>query len=103
MAVMREEFYYEFDGEKVLMIQPFMRSMRRLCEEFAESLGEELHHAEIVITTNPSVVQAKGSMHDCDKCRAAVRKALRMLRVNPDQELIVGVLYWAAPRPTVDV
>jgi hypothetical protein len=97
IVAMPEDFYIDVQGERTLLIQPFTRALRRLMEQQAENLGEQLHHAELWITTSPSVVWAKGSMHDCDACRAGVRRALRELREKPDRELIVGVLYWAAP------
>jgi hypothetical protein len=98
IAEMREEFYVEIGGERTLLMRPFARSLRALAEEQARSLGEDLHHAEFVITTSPATVQARGALHDCDACRAGVRRALRTLRENPGTELLVGALYWAGRR-----
>jgi hypothetical protein len=105
IAAMPDEFYIDVEGERTLMIQPFMQMVRKLSEKMATDIGEELHHADWIITTDPAVVQAKGSMHDCDVCRAGVRAALRSLRVYPDKELMVGALYWAGDdkRPEVKV
>jgi hypothetical protein len=105
IAVMPDEFYVDVEGERTLVIQPFMRMLSKLSEKLARDIDEELHHAEWLITTDPSVVQAKGSMHDCDECRTGVRKALRSLRVYPNKELLVGALYWAGEdkRPEVKV
>jgi hypothetical protein len=98
IATMPQAFYVELGDGPTLVMQPFARWLRQLSEAQASSLGEQLHHAEFVITTSPSVVQARGSMHDCDECRAGVQAALRSLRDHPDQELLVGALYWAGPK-----
>jgi hypothetical protein len=99
IATMPQGFYAEFGvpGERALKIQQFGEWLRKLAESQAKNLGEELHHADFVITTSPTTVQARGAMHDCEKCRAGVRSALRVLRENPERELLVGALYWAGP------
>jgi hypothetical protein len=99
IAAMPEQFYIDVRGERSLALTQFGRWLRKLAEKMATDIGEELHHADFVITTEPSVVQSRGSMHDCDTCRAGVRRALRALRENPNQELLVGLLYWAGPVP----
>jgi hypothetical protein len=98
IATMPKQFTADVgDGEHAVLLPQLVRFLRPMFEEFATNLGEELHHAEFVITTDPSTVQAKGSMHDCDECRAGVRRALRALKQHPDRELIVAALYWAGP------
>lgn len=100
IATMPEGFYVEFGvpGDRALKIQQFGVWLRKLSESQAKSLGEELHHADFVITTSPATVQARGAMHDCETCRSGVRMALRKLREQPDRELLVGALYWAGPK-----
>ena len=95
IATVREDLYAEVGGQRTLLMRPFARALRGLAEKSARDLGEVLHHAEFVITSSPTTVQARGSMHDCDSCRAGVRRALRALREQPDTELLVGALYWA--------
>lgn len=98
IATMPEGFYVEIvRGDRALKIQQFAEWLRKLSEAQAANLGEELHHADYVITTNPATVQARGAMHDCETCRSGVRMALRKLRENPERELLVGALYWAGP------
>jgi hypothetical protein len=97
IATMPEAFYVDVAGSRSLKIQQFGRWLRALSEQQARNVGEQLHHADYVITTSPSTVEARGSMHDCESCRAGVRSALRKLIENPTGELIVGSLYWAGP------
>jgi hypothetical protein len=98
IATMPKTFYAPGpDGAPALMVRVFGHWLRLIAEKMAADIGEELHHADFVITTEPSVVQARGSMHDCPTCRAGVRRALRSLRENPATELLVGALYWAGP------
>lgn len=95
IAVMRNDFYIEINGQRTLLVGPFGKSLRQLSEASAWNLGEVLHHAEFVITTSPSTVQARGLMHDCDSCRDGVRRALQKLNESPETEMLVGSLYWA--------
>lgn len=91
ILVMPKQFYVA----GALAVIQFGRFLRELANQQAADLGERLHHADFVITTDPAVVQSRGSMHDCDECRAGVQQALRILRENPKEELIIGQLYWA--------
>jgi hypothetical protein len=98
ILTMPTQFYVTIgDGPPALAVRQFIKAMRDLAEGQAAALGEELHHAEFVITADPVVVEARGALHDCEDCRAGVRRALRSLRENPGQEMVVGTLYWAAP------
>lgn len=87
--------FAEIEGEKTIVMRPFLDWLQRVSRAQAAAIGEELHHAEWVMTNSPSTVQARGAMHDCDECRAGVRRALQMLREQPDRMLLVGSLYWA--------
>jgi hypothetical protein len=102
IATMPQALYADIGGEKTLLLRKLGVFLRNQSEQFAADIGEELHHAEWVITTSPATVQARGQLHDCEKCRAGVRAALRKLRENPGEELLVGTLYWAgSEKPTV--
>lgn len=71
------------------------RMLRTLAEQQAADLGDELHHADFVVTTDPDLVAERGIMHDCDECRAGVETALRWLQEEPNGYLVVGQLWWA--------
>jgi hypothetical protein len=96
IAVVPDGYYVTINDEKSLLLVQVIKSVRALIEDQGIKLGEIPHHAEIYFTTNPSVVQAKGSMHDCEACRAGIRRGLRQLKENPDKELMVGIIYWVA-------
>lgn len=81
--------------EGVIVMNWVGQLARALSEKQAADLGEVVHHADFVVTTDPSVVQARGIMHDCDACRDALRKAHRTLRETPDWPLVIGSLYWS--------
>lgn len=68
---------------------------RSLSESSAARLGETLHHAEWVITTDPATVEKIGMTHDCPVCRAMTDRALARLSEVPDKPLLAGLLYWA--------
>lgn len=90
-----KQFWVDIQGRPTLAAQPFLRWLRELATKQAGDLGEALHHAEFVITKDPAAVESMGNLHDCDECRAATRQALRFLRENPTEELLVGQLWWA--------
>jgi hypothetical protein len=92
---MDREFYATIDGEPALRMQPFMRWLRSIALREATRMGEVLHHADFALTTSLATIESWGLMHDCDRCRAAVQDAIRLLQADPDKELIVGQLYWA--------
>lgn len=87
----------EHTGEKAIHAGLLDLILRRLAEQQAADVGEELHHAEFTITRNPATLQSRGLIHDCDECRAGVQAGLRQLREHPDNDIIVGQLFWAAP------
>lgn len=90
------EFYIQVDdSEPGLAVAPFTRFLREFAEAEAEQVGEELHHARFVITTNPEVVRELGSLHDCADCREGVKAVVAFLASNPDREIVVGQLFWA--------
>jgi len=92
-----ERFYVDVGGQKALNVRLVGRQLRQLAEEQAAALGEKLHHAEFVITTDPAIVQSHGNMHPgCDTCETGIATALGVLRQNPAQELLVGQLFWAS-------
>jgi hypothetical protein len=86
------------DGPPALNVRGFSRFLRELAESQAHRLGEELHHAEFRITTDPSIVESWGTTHDCEECRAGTNAALRRLREAPQTPLLVGLLYWGRMR-----
>jgi hypothetical protein len=92
-----EDFYIPVEGSSALDVVGLSRFLRRLCEAQAAELGEELHHADFLITTDPAVVQENGITHDCDRCRTSLAEALAFLAAHPNTELLVGQLFWAGP------
>lgn len=92
-----DRFYVEVEGAPALDVRRVGREIRQLAEEQASSLGEVLHHAEFVLTTDRATVESHGNMHPgCAECEAGVRNALRALDEKPGHELLVGQLFWAA-------
>lgn len=93
-----EGFYVELEKHgRALLVQPLSRFLSSLANKQAADLGERLHHAEFVLTNDPSVIESRGSVHDCEECRAGVKRALRFLKEHPEHEMIVGQLFWAVP------
>lgn len=84
-------------GVRVLDAGAACDALRELSGKLAASIGERLHHADWVITTDPDEVQTLGLMHDCARCRAGVDQALAAMREHPGREMAVGQLWWAAP------
>lgn len=82
-------------GGRVFLAAGLAAVLREVSGQLAAGLGERLHHAEWVITSDPEQVRALGLMHDCASCRAGVDQALALLRERPDAELAVGRLWWA--------
>lgn len=89
-------FYVVFNGERMIALKQLTAMLRRLSFSLAHNIDEKLHHADYVITTDPTVVESRGTMHDCDECRAGTRKAIRMMAEHPEMEVLVGSLYWSA-------
>ena len=89
-------WYVTINGEQAFVAQLAIRDLRVTSDALAAGLGERLHHAVWTITGDPAQVRTLGLMHDCGSCRAGVDQALAFLRDNPDGELAVGQLWWAA-------
>lgn len=85
----------QFAASEVYPVQTLGVLLRQLSEMGAAGLGETLHHADWVVTTDPHVVEEKGMLHGCPSCRAGTDQALTRLRQYPHQPLLVGLLYWA--------
>lgn len=88
-------WYGTVGGERGLLAQLVGRELREGSERIAAGMGENLHHAEWTITSDPAEVRTLGLMHDCVTCRAGVDQALTFLRENPAGEVAVGQLWWA--------
>lgn len=92
---MPPHFIVDIGQGPTLVADALGKFLRNLAEKQATDLGEELHHANFVVTKDPATVEALGSMHDCEQCRAGVQEALRRLRDEPETDMIVGQLFWA--------
>lgn len=90
-----DSYQRQLDEHDALDVVDLGRLLSAVAEQQAIDLGDELHHADFVVTTDPLMVMERGAMHDCDVCRAGVNSALRALKEHPEQSLVVGVLYWA--------
>lgn len=84
-------------GGKALNVRALGALIRPASEKGALSVGEELHHASWVITSDPAVVDQLGMHGDptCRRCREGTDEALRLLAAGTYPELLVGVLYYA--------
>ena len=96
IARVDDTWYMTTGAERALNTGAVGRMLRRISEQSAAGVGERLHHACWVLTSNPEEVQTLGLMHDCATCRAGVDQALAYLRETPGGEIAVGQLYWAA-------
>jgi hypothetical protein len=85
-----------FMRDGALLVNALAEFLRGISEAMATNIGELLHHAEYVVTNDPTIIEARGSIHDCDECRAGVRRALQLVDENPDRELLIGTLWWAS-------
>ena len=72
--------------------------LRDLAERQATELGDELHHAEFVVTRDPRVIRELGIMdshRDCLECRTGLKAALAYQAAHPDTDMLIGQLFWA--------
>lgn len=95
IIIVPARWYATVDGDRAFIAQLAGRDLRERSERIASDMGEQLHHAEWTITSDPAEVRTLGQMHDCATCRAGVDQALAYLRDNPDGEVAVGQLWWA--------
>lgn len=82
------------DGTWLLHVKTLGKVLRQVSEDSAEQVGEKLHHADWVLTTDPAVIRGV-NVHDCPRCRAGTDQALAALAAHPTVPLLAGVLYWA--------
>lgn len=69
---MRSEFYVDAgDGRAALAIRPFTRFLQEFAEVEAANQGEELHHADFVVTADSDVVRQFGSCTTVPSARTA--------------------------------
>lgn len=88
--------YATVEGKRAIVARRLHPLLRNLSEDGAAKVGEELHHAEWIITTDPDVVQTTAiTSHDCVTCRAGADQAAAFMKEHPGAEILVGVLYWA--------
>ena len=88
----------ELDIGPALSMRSLSSFLRDLAERQASDLGDELHHAEFVVTRDPDVVQAKGVLDDhrgCPECEDGLAAALKYMLGHPDTDMLVGQLFWA--------
>lgn len=97
IVVPRSRWYLAVAGEPGLVVQVAEAELRQLSHQFADQIGENLHHASWTLTSDPEQVTTLGLVHDCASCRAGVDQALAILRDRPDTELAVGQLWWNTP------
>lgn len=91
---MPDGYYVVIEGKPTLVVQPFLRLLREVAVEQATKFGLRLQRGEYVVTKDQQVVAERGTMHDCDDCRAGTEAALKAMREQPDMEMIVGNLFW---------
>src|SRR4051794_29273800 len=68
--------YIELGSRRALNGSQLAKYLRDISEQQAKAIGEELHHANWVVTSDPNTVRTKGMLHDCAACRAGVDQAL---------------------------
>ena len=90
----QDHWYVTVDGTRVFLARIAERDLRQQSMDDSAAAGEELHHADWTITSDPRQVRTLGLMHDCASCRAGVDQALAYLRDNPDGQVAVGQLWW---------
>lgn len=83
------------EGSRIVRVAVLNRVLRKLSEAQAADLGERLHHADWVLTTDVQLVTRIILTHDCERCRAAADQAAARLAEYPDGEILAGILYWA--------
>lgn len=102
---LRPEFYVDtselggdLDIGPALSIKELSSFLRQASERAAKRLGDELHHAEWVVTRDPDVLRDKGILdthRGCAECEDGLAAALAHLVTHPDTDLLVGQLFWA--------
>lgn len=92
---MPQGYYVDLgDGKPALAAVQFLRYIRDVAEAMAANLGRELHHAAFWVTTDREMVREKGTWHDCPECREGMARVMAHMATHPDQEMVVGRLYW---------
>lgn len=96
IASIPPDVYVDLGDGPVIHAQRLGHVLRGLSESGAANIGEELHHADWIMTSDPATVERLG-MHEpgCIDCRKGVVAALEWLAAHPEGELLVGVLHWA--------
>lgn len=89
-----DRWYVTVDGRRAFLARVAIRDLRQRSMDDAKSIGEELHHADWTVTSDPAEVRTLGLVHDCASCRAGIDQALAFLRDNPDGQVAVGQLWW---------
>jgi hypothetical protein len=95
-------WYGIVDGRPALIAAVVSRELRELSDAGAASVGEQLHHADWVITADPAQIRQVGQDTDhpgCEQCRAGTVKALAWLAAHPGGEVAAGVLHWLRQDP----
>lgn len=88
---------YAADRQTPSIDPGLVKLLTKMSHAGAANLGEELHHADWVITSDPATVQQRGLAHDCARCRAGLDQAMAYLKEHPTANLLVGLLFWAGP------
>lgn len=67
--------------------------------EAARKMGDDPHHLEVTITSDPVTVIELGSRHDCNVCRATTKEALDRLDTGKSRWIVITMLALAKPKP----
>ena len=92
------EFGPDLDIGPALSMRELSAFLRTLAEHQATELGDELHHAEFVVTRDPEVVRTNGTLdthRGCTECEEGLNAALKYMLDHPDTDMLVGQLFWA--------
>jgi hypothetical protein len=98
IMVAPESIYVTMGRIRGISLPHLARTLRAFTEDGANSIGAQLHHASWIMTHDPDLIRGYESTDGCPGCTARIDQCISYLREHPDQDLLVGTLYWADTR-----
>lgn len=93
IAPVPDGVWFKFQGKDYINMKRSNKQLRELADQSAARLGEKVHHARAIITSNRTTLREQGILHDCARCRAAVDQAVAEIDRNGTEFLILQ-MWW---------
>lgn len=89
-----DEVFMEFDGQQRLVVPVLREFLKGGTKNVVDGEGEQLHHADWLVTTDPDVIRSRnGQPSCCAACSAAIDQTLAYV-ADTGKPVLIGHFYY---------